>query len=504
MGAENGRSGLQLRHCVLEIIQRPAVVAADDLSQTGRRDDGEGCGQLVEPAVRFGGVQNIGHEVFTLDVLVRVDVLPEIFQQALCRVLLHRQAGGNEQIRHIPGEKLRVQLCDAVAGLTGDHGISGHGVVGVVLDDDAVLVAFAVEFDDPAPKIPVEIHAGQRQLGFLREACGVHAIQQDGLNAGCTVGEIIGNGTDAAIGEDGGILDGAVVDVAFQPVENLLRYAGGGVPAVDRIVAFVIQIVFSGAGQDGAHVRREQVAVAEGESGRIDRAEAERAGTGVPERTDRAILIVVEICAAIRAVHASEIAAVGAVNIDVLPIGEIDVSGAVRLHSGEEGIRRDRAAVKQKLRFQRAVRRKVQQPVAVAAAALGNDGAVRSGIAAGALQRPEAAVRRGAERGDHDVVRCFLRCICGRGVGRDGIPFLRVEVEAVKPRLRLIGGVPVRIDGVAAQKGGGQNQRIARQTAGVHAACVGGQINVCGYISVFCARRGCICLRIGGRRLNRG
>ena len=519
---EDRRVRVQLGKRVFQIGQRPRGIAADDAFQTCRRHDGEAQRQLVELAVLAVGVQHRRDQRVAAH--VGVDVGVEVFEQPLGRILPHGQAVGQDHIGNIAGHDLRVQFRQAVAALR-DHGaVAAGGFIGhaavfrVILDHDAVFVARAVEFDDLPAQVPVEVHAGERQLGLFRDGRGVHRCEQNQLT-GLLVGRAVivrADGKDAPVGQDGIRVEIVGIHVAGQPVDDLFALVCLGLPAVEVAVVVVVEVIVAAARVDVPGVVRQGQLLAPGLLLGVEHLEDVFAGAvargAVGDGADLVRAVLREAAAVLVRERADGLSLAVQHHQDLI-VGGVEIALAVGVERAEIGLfvaagLGEGREIERGLKRLLAVRVEAEQAIAGLTLRGGVAGIVctalrrlrgglvvrrglRSRICICLLQQPDAAVLRGAE--GHDVRAQIFVVACRIVRLADGL-----RVEAVGQQL-ADGGVVDRPFGrrVAVRCGVAlilhlrvEKECIAADGAVVNVACLHGQLEILRLIDVFCGQLG--------------
>ena len=242
---------LQLCHGVLHGGNVPRVVLACDGAQRVGRLHGEAGGQLIELAVLFQRTHDLWDKIVAAQAVSAVHEGIEVGDDALGGILIDWQIAGQEDIRHAAADDLGGEL-----GGAGVVIVVGR-VLAVVDDIDAVLVVRLVVFDDHAAQVPVEIHARERQNLLFLDLRRVHTVQDDQLIGRGVGAPVLHEGGHAAVGEHGIARHIVGVNVAGQPVDELLlRVRFGGI-AIDVIIVGVVEVIGIVAREDAPHVGRQ-------------------------------------------------------------------------------------------------------------------------------------------------------------------------------------------------------------------------------------------------------
>ena len=204
----------------------------------------------MELAVLLVGLEHPLHHRAAAQLRVVFNEGPQVLQQPPGPVLPLGQGRGLQDIGHIPGDDLRVQLRQARAGV-----IAGVEL-GVVLDLDAVLVAGLVKFDDLIAGFVEQVHGAVGQGGLLRQGGAVGGRHHSQLYGPAVTIPLLGGSYHLPPfrkGEKGHLV---AVDVGVNPGEELLPLCGPGLEAVDAVVILVIEEVVPAAGENGAGAQR--------------------------------------------------------------------------------------------------------------------------------------------------------------------------------------------------------------------------------------------------------
>ena len=328
---EDHRALGQLRHGVLEVSQRPRIVAADDLAEAHRRRDAKIKRQLIELAIDLRGVQRLLHERVARELRIGIDVRPEVFEQALGRVLPHgHEHTVGDEVGHVARDDLGGELREARVRV-----LAVRGVFRVVGDDNAVIGIGLVELHDLAAQIVVEAVARERQLGLLLHGGRVHAAEHHDLLLVRIAGVVIQNGDDATIRQEAERIGvhPAAVHVAREPVDDLFRLAGVLTLAEDVRIAHVVIIIYVVARVDRPRVGDKRRLLAPVLCHGVELLEHVRAVGGAGDNADLALRELAHPVDIVVGLAANE-AAVRAVDVDGLIVVGVDVALVV----GEDGV----------------------------------------------------------------------------------------------------------------------------------------------------------------------
>ena len=284
LGVKLAEDRTALRHLgqrLPQVRQGPAHAVAHDLGGARHGADGEIAEDLIELAVLLVGLQGADHQLVAAQVRVLVDEGPQVLQDALGAVLPQGQAAGVQDIRHVARQDLRVQL------LEGGLAAAVNVELGVVLDLDAVGLAFLVEVDDRLPGVIGKIQAGVDQRGLLRQL-GPGGGGQEGHTDGdvlVLVVILLEDGRHPSVGQEEEAADGVAADVRLDPGEEALPRSAAllglvGLEAEDRVVHLVVEQVVPAAGVDVVGVVGHDILLAPRLLLRIDGQELVAAGLG--------------------------------------------------------------------------------------------------------------------------------------------------------------------------------------------------------------------------------
>ena len=207
----------------------------------------------AELAVHLHGAQHIGEEVVPVQLRVGVDIGVQVLDDALGGQLYIVEAVDVNDIGHIAGHDLGVELGKAgvcIHSLALGAGLRYHIVFGVILYLDAVLVIGPVELDHLILHIVVQIQAAQGDGLLVGHGLIGHLLDSDQVHAGLVGLAIpfIDHAHNAAVTADGDPVQIVAVHIAVDPVEQLLGGALLQLQAIEVAAAGVVQVVAVAAG----------------------------------------------------------------------------------------------------------------------------------------------------------------------------------------------------------------------------------------------------------------
>ena len=249
-GGVLGEGGTALGHGGqgrLEVRQGPAHPVAHHTPGALHGANVELSKDLVELAVLLRGLEHVLHHARpAADLLVLLDVGPQVLQQPPGRVLGDGHIGGGVQdVGHPSGQNLGVHLGKTRAGVLAGVELR------VVQDLDAVAVAGLVEVDDGAAHGVVQAHGGVGQNHLLRQGGGIGGRQDGGLIGGPVRphAPLPGQSGNPTVGQEGEKLHRVAVDIRIDPGEDLLPLRRAGLEAVDGVVVLVVEEEIAAAGE---------------------------------------------------------------------------------------------------------------------------------------------------------------------------------------------------------------------------------------------------------------